>query len=116
MSGLTGSTPETHEDRVIDATRRIGRLAEIIDGVVAAAELEHRAKEAAVEVAEVGKLTVRQGNPGDDAINDWIAAMMSLYRSITGKEPATSVAGPDRPNRALRPAPLFVFSRQPASR
>ena len=100
---------ETHEDRVIEATRRIGRLAEIIDGVAAAAELEHRAKEAAVEVAEVGKLTVREGNPGDDAINDWIAAMMSLYRSITGKEPATSVGSPDRPDEGIAAGPLIRF-------
>ena len=95
---------------VIEATRRIGRLAEIIDGVAAAAELEHRAKEAAVEVAEVGKLTVREGNPGDDAINDWIAAMMSLYRSITGKEPATSIGSPDRPDEGIAAGPRYSFS------
>jgi hypothetical protein len=48
-------------------------------------------------------LTVRQGNPGDDAVNDWIADMMSIYRMITGKEPATSVGSPDRPNEGIRP-------------
>jgi hypothetical protein len=82
---------ESNEDPVIEATRRIGRLAEIIDGVAAAAALERRAKQAATEVARVGKLTVREGNPGDDAINDWIAAMMGLYRATTGREPATSM-------------------------
>ena len=71
---------EPNEDAVIEATRRIGRLMEIIDGVAAAAEFERRAKKAATEVTKVGKLTVREGNPGDDAVNDWIAAMMSLYR------------------------------------
>ena len=76
---------ERNEDPVIEATRRIGRLAEIIDGVVAAAEVERRAKKAAIEVAEIGKLTVREGNPGDDAVNDWIAAMMGLYRTIIGE-------------------------------
>ena len=40
------------------------------------------------------RLTVREGNPGDDAVNDWIAAMMAIYRAITGKEPATSVGPP----------------------
>ena len=100
---------EPNEDRVIEATRRIGRLAEIIDGVAAAAELERRAKKAAIEVAKVGKLTVREGNPGDDAINDWIAAMMGLYRRITGKEPATSVGAPDRPNEGIAEGPLIRF-------
>ena len=55
---------EPNADPIIEATRRIGRLMEIIDGVAAAAELARRAKEAATEVAEVGKLTVRQGNRG----------------------------------------------------
>src|SRR6266446_10466151 len=35
---------EPNADRVIDATRRIGRLLEIIDGVAAAAEFARRAK------------------------------------------------------------------------
>ena len=100
---------EPNEDAVIEATRRIGRLAEIIDGVAAAAEFERRAKKAAVEVAEIGKLTVREGNPGDDAINDWIAAMMGLYRKITGKEPATSVGAPRRPNEGIAAGPLIRF-------
>ena len=100
---------EPNEDPVIEATRRIGRLTEIIDGVAAAAELERRAKKAAIEVAEVGKLTVREGNPGDDAVNDWIAAMMGLYRRITGKEPATSVGAPERPNEGIAEGPLIRF-------
>ena len=100
---------ERNEDPVIEATARIGRLAEIVDGLAAAAELEVRAKKAAIEVVKVGKLTVREGNPGDDAINDWIAAMMSLYRRITGKEPATSVGAPKRPNEGIAAGPLIRF-------
>jgi len=68
----------------------MGRLAEIIDSALAAAELHRRAKQAANEVARVGKLTVQGGNPGDDAVNNWVATIMSLYRKITGKEPRTS--------------------------
>jgi hypothetical protein len=64
---------EPNADPVIEATRRIGRLMEILDSIAAAAEFDRRAKKAATEVAEVGKLAVRQGNPGDDAVNDWIA-------------------------------------------
>jgi hypothetical protein len=100
---------ESNEDPVIEATRRIGRLVEVIDGVAAAAELEHRANQAVIEVTEVGKLTVRAGNPGDEAVNDWIAAMMCLYRRITGKEPATSVGGPERPNEGIAAGPLIRF-------
>jgi hypothetical protein len=100
---------EPNADPIIEATRRIGRLMEIIDGVAAAAELARRAKEAATEVAEVGKLTVRQGNRGHDAINDWIAAMMSIYCMITGKEPATSVGAPERGNEGIAGGPLIRF-------
>jgi hypothetical protein len=100
---------ERNEGPVIEATRRIGRLTEIFDGVAAAAELERRAKKAAIEVAEIGKLTVREGNPGDDTVNDWVAAMMGLYRMITGKEPATSVGAPERPNVGMAGGPLIRF-------
>ena len=99
---------EPSEDSVLEATRRIGRLIEIIDGVAAAAEFDRRANKGATEIAYVGKLTVREGNPGDDAVNDWIAAMMGLYRTITGKEPATSV-GTKPPNEGVATGPLIRF-------
>jgi hypothetical protein len=54
-------------------------------------------------------VTVREGNPGDDAINGWVAAMMSLYRTITGKAPATSVGAPKRPNEGIAAGPLIRF-------
>jgi hypothetical protein len=100
---------EPSEDPVIEATRRMGRLVEIIDGALAAAEFDRRARKAATEVSRVGKLTVRAGNPGDDAVNDWIAAIMGLYRTITGKEPATSVGAPERPNEGIAAGPLIRF-------
>ena len=84
-------------------------MVEIMDGVVAAAEFDRRAKKAAAEVARVGKLIVREGNPGDDAVNDWIADMMSIYRMITGNEPATSVGAPKRPNEGIAAGPLIRF-------
>jgi hypothetical protein len=102
-------TGEPNEDPVIEATRRTGRLVEMIDGIKAAAEIERRANQAAIEVAEVGKLTVREGNPGNDAVNDWVAAMMDLYRRITGREPATSVGAPLRSNEGTASGPLIRF-------
>jgi hypothetical protein len=100
---------ERNEDPVTEAIARIGRLTEIVEGLAAAAELEVRAKKAAIEAIKVGKLTVREGNPGDDAINDWIAVMMSLYRQITGREVATSVAGPGRGNEGIAEGPFIRF-------
>jgi hypothetical protein len=100
---------ERNEDPVIDAVGRIGRLTELIDGLAAAAALEVRATRAAIEVMKVGKLTVRKGNPGDDAINDWIAAMMHLYRSLTCREPATSVGAPGRRNPGIAQGPFIRF-------
>jgi hypothetical protein len=100
---------ERNEDPVIEAVARIGRLTEIVEGLAAAAELEVRAKKAAIEVIKVGKLTVRERNSGDDAINDWTAAMMSLYHSITGRELATSVRAPKRINQGIASGPLIRF-------
>jgi hypothetical protein len=100
---------EANEDLVIAATRRIGRLQKIVEAVMAAVEFDRRAKTASTVAAEIGKLTVREGNPGDDAINDWIATMMGLYRTITGKAPATSVGAPGRPNKGIAGGPLIRF-------
>ena len=100
---------ERNANPVMEATRRIGRLVEIVEGTAGAAEFDRRARKAATEVAEVGKLTVREGNPGDDAVNEWIAAMMAVYRTITGKEPATSVGAPGRPNEGIAAGPLIRF-------
>jgi hypothetical protein len=103
------SLGEPSEDPVIRGTRRIGRLAEIIDGIAAAVEFERRAKNAAMEVVDIGKMMVREGNPGDDVVNSWIAAMMSIYHTITGKEPRTSVGGPNKPNEGIADGPLIRF-------
>ena len=100
---------EPNEDAVLETTRRIGRFIEILEGVAAVAELERRADQAAIELAAVGKLTVREGNPGDDAVNAWIAAMLGLYRILTGKEPATSVGASNRPNEGIAEGPLIRF-------
>ena len=102
-------TGEPDEDPVVEATRRIGRLAELVEGIAAAAEFHRRAEKAATEVAQVGKLTVRSGNTGDDAVNDWIAAMLGIYRTLTGKEPATSVGAPERSNEGTASGPLIRF-------
>jgi hypothetical protein len=98
-------TGEPDEKRVVEATRRIGRLVELIEGIAAAAEFDRRAQKAATEVAQVGKLTMRSGNTGDDAVNDWIAVMLGIYRTLTGKEPATSVGAPLRSNEGKAAGP-----------
>jgi len=107
---------EPNPDPVIEATRRIGRLVEIIDAVAAAAEFDRRANKGPPEVADVGKLTVREGNFGDDTVNDWVATMMSLYREITGKEPATSVGARHARMRGLPAGLSFVSCKPRASR
>jgi hypothetical protein len=103
---LTGEADET---ALLETTRRIGRLVEILEGTAAAGELERRANQAATEVAAVGKLTVREGNSGDDAVTDWIAVMLGIYRTLTGKEPATSVGAPMRATEGKATGPLIRF-------
>jgi hypothetical protein len=102
-------TGEPDEKPVVEATRRIGRLVELIEGIAAAAEFDRRAQKAATEVAQVGKLTMRSGNTGNDAVNDWIAVMLGIYRTLTGKEPATSVGAPLRSNEGKAAGPLIRF-------
>ena len=53
-------------------------------------------------------MTVVEGNSGDAAGNDCIAAMMSIYRRITGKKPATSVGATGR-NEGIPGGPLIRF-------
>jgi hypothetical protein len=102
-------TGEPNENAVLEATRRIGRLVEIVEWITTAAEFESRAHKAATELAAVGKLTVQEGHTGDDAVNDWLAAMLGIYRTLTGKEPATSVGAPEQPNEGIAAGPLIRF-------
>ena len=103
ITTITLNQPEIG-NRQTDAT-----WAHVTEFINASAEFEGRAQKAAIEAAEIGKLTVREGNPGDDAVNEWIAAMMTVYRAITGKEPATSVGAPERPNEGIAAGPLIRF-------
>ena len=97
------------EDAVVRATARIGRLVEILEAVDAARELERRAEIGAEDVVRVGEVVVPKGHQGETAVNDWIAAMMSIYKQITGKEPGISIAAPSRPDRGKAYGPLIRF-------
>jgi hypothetical protein len=92
------SADDGTEDEVIRATARVGRLVEIFDSIDAARELERSARKAAGDAVRIGELTVPKGRHGDPAANYWIAAMMPIYKKITGKDPRASViaVGPSR--------------------
>jgi hypothetical protein len=106
---VLASTDDGTEDAVIRATARIGRLAEILEAVDAARELERRASMGAEDVMQIGELVVPKGHYGEVAVNDWIAAMMSIYQKITGTDPGISVVAPDRPDRGKAAGPLIRF-------
>jgi hypothetical protein len=97
------------EDAVVRATARIGRLVEILEAVDAAQELGRRAEIGAEDVVRVGELVVPKGHHGETAVNDWIAAMMSIYKQITGKGPGISVVSPKQPDRGKASGPLIRF-------
>ena len=97
------------EDSVIMATRRVGRLAEILEGLKAAAEIEQWARQGTHEVIEFGGLTVPKEHQGDVAFNDWIAAMLPIYKQITGKDPGTSVGTAGSSRRGKGGGPLVRF-------
>jgi hypothetical protein len=103
------SAENGNEDEVTRATARVERLVEILDAVDAARELERRARKAAEDAVQMGKLTVAKGHRGHAAENDWIAAMMSTYKKITGNEPRTSVIAPGRSGRGKAAGPLIRF-------
>jgi hypothetical protein len=79
---------EPNANPIMEATQRIGRLVELVDFMHAAAEFESRAQKASTGVAEIGRLTVREGNPGDDAVNEWIAAMMTPFPGHAQDDPS----------------------------
>jgi hypothetical protein len=103
------SAEDGTEDDVIGATACIGRLVEILETVDAARELERRARKAADDAVQIGELIVPKGHHGDIAVNGWIAAMMSIYKKVTGKDPRTSVVAPGRPGRGNPDGPLIRF-------
>jgi hypothetical protein len=102
-------TPSDDENAVITATRRIGRLIEILEAIEAAKDLESWASFSAGEVVKAGKLMVPKGHQGNLAVNNWIAMMMAAYREITGCEPATSVGGFGQPNEGIASGPFIRF-------
>ena len=97
------------EDAVVNATRRIGQLATMMDAIEAASELERRATKAAKDVIAIGNLTVPKGHQGKAAVNNWIAGIMEIYRKITDAEPTTSVGGVDQPNDGIASGPFIRF-------
>jgi hypothetical protein len=106
---VLASADDGSEDAVIRATARIGRLVEILEAVDAARELERRGHKGAEDVVQIGKLIVPKGHHGEAAVNAWIAAMMSIYKQITGKNPGISVVAPSRPGRGKAAGPFIRF-------
>ena len=106
---ILAAVEEPSEDAVVNATRRMGQLATMMDAIKAASELERRALEAAEDVIAIGKLTVPKGHQGSVAVNNWIAEMMEIHRKITGVEPATSVGHVDQPNEGTASGPFIRF-------
>lgn len=100
---------EHDEDPVVTATRRLGRLAEILEAVQAAAEIEQCARQGDQAVIEFGRLTVPKGNQGEIAVYVWIATMLPLYKQISGNDAATSVGSPGTDNEGIAGGPLVRF-------
>lgn len=95
-----------NEGAVSRASERLGRLVTLLEGVAATAELRDHAKTAAIDVVKVKKLIAPQGNRGDAAINEWIAAMLGLCQEITEKRLGTTYYAID--NQAGGPLIRFL--------
>jgi len=103
------SAEDGTENEVMWATARVGRLVEVIEAVDAARELERRAGKAAEDAVRIGELIVPKEHQGDAAVNNWIAAMMGVYKRFTGEEPGTSVGAPLRNDEGIPGGPLIRF-------
>jgi len=103
------SAKDNDEGAVKRATARVGRLVEIFDAIDAARELERRANKAAEDALQVGELIVPKEHRGDAAVNNWTAAMISIYERVAGKEPGTSVGAPGSARRGKAAGPLIRF-------
>ena len=101
------SAAASNEAHVLGLVRRLVRLPQSPEDTDAVAELERLAEAAIKKVTRVGDLTVPKGHHGDRAINGWIAEMMGIYRAITGREPATSIGGPESDNKGEPGGPLI---------
>ena len=106
---LLASVDGMSEDRVARATERLERLVAILDGIEVAWELKRLALEASDDVSRLGELTVHKSHLGNANVNDWIASLISIYVKITGKDPATSVGAPERPDEGIARGPLIRF-------
>lgn len=89
-------------ETVVDATKRVGRLAEVLDGIAATGEIEGYGHAAVPAIKRLGEVLGIGGHRGDLAEKLWLEAMMSLYEKITGERPRMTVgaAGTDREGEA----------------
>jgi hypothetical protein len=103
LASYSGSS----EEDAIEATARIGRLAELLEAIDSAKTLKACACKAAQEAIHFAYL-LPKGHQGDVAAIGWMADMMSLYKRITGKEPCFSVLRPG-PRRGQPTGPFLRF-------
>jgi hypothetical protein len=86
------------EDNIIEATAAVGRLMEVFDAIDAAQTVERAARQAVDDAERLSRLTGLKGRSGDLALNVWIADLMSVFKTLTGRDPRMSTvsSGPDQ--------------------
>jgi len=101
--------PDGSEEIVVEATRRVGRLAEILEGIDATRVIERLARHAVVEVDRLAESTFAEGHAGEVELDNWIGDMMHLYQLITGRKPGRSVGAQGQSNEGISTGPLLRF-------
>ena len=97
------------ENEVLAAANRIEHLLEVLSVVEAAAAISNWSERSRGRALAVRESITPKGFSGDIATNDWIAAMMGIYKAITSKEPATSIGAIGRNNESQAGGPLIDF-------
>lgn len=100
---------EASEDSVVRATERIGRLAEIIEGINAVREIEATANKAQQGIQKLADAIGIKGHRGDLALDIWLGMVMSLYKEITGERPKFNVGASGRVDEGVAGGKFIDF-------
>jgi hypothetical protein len=97
------------ESLIIDATKRIGRLAEICNAVAATREITSHAEKASPGIQQLANAMGLTGHTGDQALELWLGSMMAVYSRITGSRPKMNVGASGRPDQGKASGMFLEF-------
>lgn len=96
------------DDKVEDETEATKRK-KAAQRKKAAKQLARWAKAAIRSTKSLSKLVAARGRSEDVSLNEWVAAMIGIYRQVTGRQPSTSIGSSGSPHEGEATGPLIRF-------